>query len=75
MFAAIFPDLIEKLVMIDIVKPVSYPAQVQPDKSAKAINSYMQVMHKLQQPPPSYTYIYPCLIVECLTTSDTFAES
>ncbi|KAI9561446.1 hypothetical protein GHT06_012403 [Daphnia sinensis] len=56
MFTAISPSMVDKLVMIDIVKPISTPARFQPDKSAKAIESYIQVLKKLEQSPPSYTY-------------------
>ena len=56
MFTAISPQMVEKLVMIDIVKPISTPAKFQPEKSAKAIESYIQVLKKLEQGPPSYSY-------------------
>ena len=56
MFTAVNPTLVDRLVMIDIVKPISTPARFQPDKTAKAIESYLQVMKKMDQGPPSYTY-------------------
>lgn len=48
--------MVDKLVMVDIIKPISTPAKAQPDKSAKAIDTYMEVLKKLEQPPPSYPY-------------------
>lgn len=56
MFAAVSPNMIEKLAMIDIVKPISIPAKAQPEKSIKAIESCMQVLKKMERPPPSYSY-------------------
>ncbi len=56
MFAAVSPNMIEKLAMIDIVKPISIPAKAQPEKSIKAIESCLQVLNKMERPPPSYSY-------------------
>ena len=55
-YAAISPDQVEKLVMIDIVKPISVPSKNQPEKTAKALDSYESIIKKLQQTPPSYSY-------------------
>lgn len=56
MFTAVAPHLVDRLVMIDIVKPISTPAKHQPDKSAKAIEGYLQILKKLEQGPPCYSY-------------------
>ncbi len=56
MFAAIAPEMVDKLIMIDIVKPISVPAKLQPEKTAKAIETCEQIMKKLLQTPPSYSY-------------------
>jgi len=55
-FTSVTPEMVDRLVMIDIVKPISIPAKFQPDKSVKAIESYLQVLKKLEQGPPSYPY-------------------
>lgn len=56
MFTAVAPHMVDRLVMIDIVKPISTPATNQPEKSAKAVEGYVQILKKLQQDPPRYTY-------------------
>ena len=55
-FTAVTPQMVHKLVMVDIIKPMSTPAKLQPDKSAKALDTYMEVLKKLEQSPPSYSY-------------------
>lgn len=56
MFASTLPDMIEKLVMVDIVKPISLPAKYQPKKTGEAVENYVQILKKLEQSPPSYTF-------------------
>jgi len=56
MVASTLPDIVEKLVMIDIVKAMSVPAKQQPSRTAKAVEGYIHVLKKLEQSPPSYAY-------------------
>ena len=56
MTASVFPDMVEKLVMIDIVKPLSLPAKYQPEKSASSVHLYLDVLGKLERAPPCYSY-------------------
>ena len=56
MVASTLPDMIEKLVMIDIVKAMSVPAKQQPSRAAKAVEGYFHISKKLEQSPPSYPF-------------------
>lgn len=56
MLAAVMPNEVERLVMIDIVKAISCAAEKQPDRTIKALAGYEAVMNKLEKTPPSYTW-------------------
>ncbi len=52
MLAAVMPNEVERLVMIDIVKAISCAAEKQPDRTIKALAGYEAVMNKLEKTPP-----------------------
>jgi len=56
MVASTLPEMVERIVMIDIVKAMSVPAKLQPSRTGKAVEGYLQILKKLGQSPPCYTY-------------------
>ncbi|KFM78541.1 putative serine hydrolase, partial [Stegodyphus mimosarum] len=55
MFACIFPDVIQKLVVLDIVKPTSRDITLFPSEITNGITNYLKNESKMSKEPPLYT--------------------
>lgn len=55
MFTSIFPENIQKLVVLDIVKPSSRDVHLFPSETRKAVMNHLEIEKKLTKPPPIYT--------------------
>ncbi|KAK4298113.1 hypothetical protein Pmani_029526 [Petrolisthes manimaculis] len=56
LYAGTFPEKVKKLVMIDLIKPMSTPAADQPEKTALGISDLIKAESRLESNPPSYEY-------------------
>ncbi|KAK2727094.1 hypothetical protein QYM36_007814 [Artemia franciscana] len=56
MFGALMPTLVDKIISIDLVKPMGYDTKIHPDKTLRAISSYFDILKKTEGKPPCYTY-------------------
>ncbi|GIY66786.1 serine hydrolase-like protein 2 [Caerostris extrusa] len=54
MFSSIFPDLVSKVVLIDIAKPMSTSLDLVLDLKISGISRFMKIEKKLLNPPPVY---------------------
>lgn len=56
LYAGAFPEKVKKIVMVDLIKPLSVDAADQPDKTARGILDFMEAELKIGREPPSYEY-------------------
>lgn len=55
MFAGLFPEIIQKLAVVEIVKPSSRDLSFFPGETIKVIKNLLEIEKKLFQSPPVYT--------------------
>lgn len=55
MFASIFPSIVHKLVILDIVKPSSRDVHLFPGETINAVTGHLEIEKKLSKPSPVYT--------------------
>ncbi|CAL4193966.1 unnamed protein product, partial [Meganyctiphanes norvegica] len=56
LYAGTFPEKVKKIVMIDLIKPMSYPIDMQPDRTRESIEQTFKIENRLNNSPPSYDY-------------------
>ena len=56
MYACTLPDKVNKLILIDGIKPIQVSPCKQPERTAKFLNKMFEFEKKLQTSPPSYDY-------------------
>ena len=55
-YAATFPKKVKKLIMVDLIKPITIAAENQPTRTAASIEGLLQAELKLDRAPPRYDY-------------------
>ncbi|GFS64652.1 serine hydrolase-like protein [Nephila pilipes] len=55
LFSSIFPDLVNKVAVIDVIKPPSASVDLVPDIKINGLNQLLQIEEKLKKNPPVYT--------------------
>lgn len=56
LYAGTFPEKVKKIVMVDLIKPMSYPSDNQPERTRESIEQTFTLESKLKSNPPSYDY-------------------
>lgn len=54
MFSSIYPDMVNKVIGIDLLKPLTYPAELAINIMRNNIVRYVKLDGKLKQDPPTY---------------------
>lgn len=56
LYSSIYPEKVKKLVMVDLIKPVSTPADMQPQRIARSIKELMVTETKIGGDPQCYEF-------------------
>lgn len=56
LYAGTFPEKVNKIVMLDLVKPMTYPTDTCAERTRESIEQAIKLESKLNSQPPSYDY-------------------